>query len=144
MKKGKRIRFYTYVLWTLLFSIILFVVVDHSDTRLAIYLNHSLRIPLSAHSIKFDSYRNFLCIDGDGSVAYFTLSKVDFEAFLSKQQWCNHCYGAGPFQSFPDSLLRKYPIEAECEAPEGDVLLITADTIAHSGEIRIGLYTDWN
>ncbi len=128
-------------------SLICLVVIEilvHSNNRCGLFLNHNLIVPKSAHNVEFGSYRNFLCIDGDGSVAYFTLPRKDFEAFIKQQRYCYNCYGAGPFQKFPDSLMDKYPIRVECEAPKGDVLIITADSIWNDTELRIGLYTDWN
>lgn len=84
-------------------------------------------------------------IDGDGSVVYFKVPRFDFERFITRQKWCNNCYGQGPFIAFPDSLIGKYPMKhVECKAPQGDVLLVYVDTMQNNKLLKVGLYTDWN
>ena len=144
MRNKSRNKLHSGIIGGSLLCVLLFVLLLHSNTRLGLFLNHDLVVPQSAHDIKINSCRNFLCLDGDGSVAYFTIPREDFEVFLKKQICGNQCRGEGPFQRFSDSLLHRYPIEVGCKAPRGDALLITADTIRGNSELRIGLYTDWN
>lgn len=130
----------------LLLCFVAFKFSTRTNSIFAIEQNHGIEIPKSTYNIEFQSYRWFvnICLDGNGSVVKCEMDKIDFENFIRKQKWCNHCNGIGEFEKYPDSLFGKYPItNEELQSNVADVLLFSANEIADD-QLEVWFFTDCN
>ena len=131
---------------TLLAIVVLFAVffvIHRSNGRLSVWCNHGIWLPDSAMAINNLEYPAFIVLTDDWAKTTLLMKHSDFQVFLSEQRYCVNASCIGKHIAFPDSLLNKYPVQADCKSPDGDFLAIRGEKLG-GDTVRVCLYMDWN
>lgn len=117
--------------------------VHKGNNRFTVWYNHGVWVPKSTTNIKFITYPAFIVLTDDWAKSTCTMSKSDFQKFLSKQKLCKGCSWNKEGAPIPDTLKNRYPLNEEFKSPNGDFLWMGVTEIDRDN-VEVYLNTDWN